>query len=207
MRVLCIGDSNTWGYLPNGKRTEQRWTKILNKKYEILEEGLNGRYIYSMDKGRKNLSLSHTLEKILLKHNKVDLVLFMLGTNDFSISENKTVENIIEEINKIFNYTKEYYVSNLGYEPFIFFVTPPTINKDILNRGIVFGDFDKTSYDKCLSFNRKIEKFTYESNPDVYVINTNKYIETDSFDCIHLTEKEHNLLANILEKNIKNIME
>lgn len=207
MKILCIGDSNTWGYLPSGQRTEKRWTQLLNKKYEVLEEGLNGRYISSINKSKKNFSLIHTLEKILSKHNRVDLVIFMLGTNDFSISENKSFEGIMEDINKIFKDTKKYYFDNFSYEPFIFFVTPPTLNKEIQNRGIVFGDFDKNSYEKCLSFNRKIEKFTYEFNPDVYVINTNKYLEADSFDCIHLAEKEHSILASIIEKNIINIME
>jgi len=31
MRILCIGDSNTWGYVPgeDGVRTDKRWTKLL----------------------------------------------------------------------------------------------------------------------------------------------------------------------------------
>ena len=30
MRILCIGDSNTWGYNPeNGRRFEKRWTTVL----------------------------------------------------------------------------------------------------------------------------------------------------------------------------------
>ena len=30
MRILCIGDSNTWGYVPgeDGVRTDKRWTKL-----------------------------------------------------------------------------------------------------------------------------------------------------------------------------------
>ena len=32
MRILCIGDSNTWGYTPEtGIRIEKRWTKVLEK--------------------------------------------------------------------------------------------------------------------------------------------------------------------------------
>lgn len=30
MRILCIGDSNTWGYHPGvGLRHEKRWTRLL----------------------------------------------------------------------------------------------------------------------------------------------------------------------------------
>ena len=32
MRILCIGDSNTWGYTPEtGIRMEKRWTKLLEE--------------------------------------------------------------------------------------------------------------------------------------------------------------------------------
>ena len=53
MRILCIGDSNTWGYNPvNGQRFEKRWTKVLSElmpENEIIEEGLNGRTLTSVD--------------------------------------------------------------------------------------------------------------------------------------------------------------
>ena len=53
MRILCIGDSNTWGYNPeNGWRHENRWTKVLQKlmpENEIVEEGMNGRTLLSVD--------------------------------------------------------------------------------------------------------------------------------------------------------------
>ena len=49
-RVLCYGDSNTWGYDPGtGKRyaPDVRWTGVLANRlgpdYQVLEEGLNGR--------------------------------------------------------------------------------------------------------------------------------------------------------------------
>ena len=53
MRILCIGDSNTWGYNPvNGRRFEKRWPKILGEMMpdsEIIEEGLCGRTVISRD--------------------------------------------------------------------------------------------------------------------------------------------------------------
>ena len=48
MRVLCFGDSNTWGYIPGtGGRyaSDVRWTGVLKQLtgFEVIEEGLNGR--------------------------------------------------------------------------------------------------------------------------------------------------------------------
>ena len=48
-RILCFGDSNTWGYAPkDGYRFDEntRWTGLLQNAlpdYKIIEEGLNGR--------------------------------------------------------------------------------------------------------------------------------------------------------------------
>jgi lysophospholipase L1-like esterase len=49
-RVLCYGDSNTWGFDPVSKKRidyQERWTGLLQNElgeaYQVLEEGLNGR--------------------------------------------------------------------------------------------------------------------------------------------------------------------
>ena len=48
-RILCFGDSNTWGYKPTGGRydEETRWPmrmqRLLGDGYIVIEEGLNGR--------------------------------------------------------------------------------------------------------------------------------------------------------------------
>ena len=51
-RILCYGDSNTWGKAPDLQNlhrytAQERWTGLLQAKlgdqYEVLEEGLNSR--------------------------------------------------------------------------------------------------------------------------------------------------------------------
>ena len=49
-RILCFGDSNTWGYDPATQdRFDRatRWPGVLREQlgtgYEVIEEGLNGR--------------------------------------------------------------------------------------------------------------------------------------------------------------------
>ena len=53
MRILCIGDSNTWGYIPgSGQRHENRWTRVLAARapeWEIVEEGYSGRTLTAPD--------------------------------------------------------------------------------------------------------------------------------------------------------------
>ena len=48
-RILCFGDSNTYGYDPRGGRYDEntRWPlrmeKLLGRDYTVIEEGFNGR--------------------------------------------------------------------------------------------------------------------------------------------------------------------
>lgn len=79
MRILCFGDSNTYGFDPRsylGDRypAEDRWTDILAKKtpWEVINAGVNGREI-----PRNPYAL-----RLLSQHAPVDVFLVMLGTND-----------------------------------------------------------------------------------------------------------------------------
>ena len=88
-RILCFGDSNTWGYDPaTGERFDEqtRWTGVLQAAlggdYTVIEEGLNGRTTVWDDpiEGHKN---GHEyLVPCLETHRPLDLVVLMLGTND-----------------------------------------------------------------------------------------------------------------------------
>ena len=83
MRILCFGDSNTYGYDSRsyfGGRypAEDRWVDILAQKtgYDILNEGQNGREI-----PRRAYELS-AFRLILSESQPIDLLIIMLGSND-----------------------------------------------------------------------------------------------------------------------------
>lgn len=83
MKILCFGDSNTYGYDPRsyfGGRyaAEARWVDLLAAEsgWEVMNAGENGRNIprhpYEL------LRVSQLLEQ----HRSVDRLLVMLGSND-----------------------------------------------------------------------------------------------------------------------------
>ncbi len=88
-RVLCYGDSNTWGFDPVTRDrypAHIRWTGVLADRlgpdYLVIEEGLNGRttrWDDPMEPGRNGLSY---LLPCVETHRPVDMILVMLGTND-----------------------------------------------------------------------------------------------------------------------------
>lgn len=88
-RVLCFGDSNTWGYNGENRKRfddEERWTTRLQQKlgdeYIIIEEGLNGRTSVWYDPVEHVMSGLDYLWPCMKSHNPIDLVIIMLGCND-----------------------------------------------------------------------------------------------------------------------------
>ena len=82
MRMLCYGDSNTYGYDPRGffggrYPKESRWVDILMQRtgWEIRNEGQNGREIPSRP-------FQYQRAGELLTQSAPDVFAIMLGTND-----------------------------------------------------------------------------------------------------------------------------
>src|SRR6056297_2207238 len=107
-RILCYGDSNTWGYVPlTGERYDEtvRWTMLLQEKlggdYKIIEEGLNGRTTVlddPLEPGRNGLTY---LGPCVQSQSPLDLVVLMLGTNDLKRRFSLAPEEIAMGLEKL----------------------------------------------------------------------------------------------------------
>jgi len=111
-RILCYGDSNTWGYIP-GSHHERfsediRFPKVLQKllgsNFEVIEEGLNSRTLISEDNrpGKEGRNGSVYLIPCLDTHDPLDLVILMLGTNEIKDVYQNSPEQIGEILEKYF---------------------------------------------------------------------------------------------------------
>ena len=85
-KILCFGDSNTYGFDPRMGAPEQlpyekRWTGILDAMpcYQVINRGQNGREIPHTQSAFS--SLEYTLER----HADADVLVIMLGTNDLAL--------------------------------------------------------------------------------------------------------------------------
>lgn len=93
MRILCYGDSNTYGYDPRGLLSDEypeavRWTSLLaNAGYEVVNEGMNGRQI-----PHRPAEINAAIQAISAA--KADLLIVMLGSNDLLMTPSYTAENI-----------------------------------------------------------------------------------------------------------------
>lgn len=204
-RILCYGDSNTWGYISGSDHLRygenQRWTRLLSQKlgtqFEIIEEGLNSRTLISNDlrPGKEGKNGYEYLIPCLDTCDPLDLVIIMLGTNELKKSFNKTIEeigNIFEKyfvktiLNRKSQFTDKY--------PKVLVVAPP-IAKDNGS-----GKYEG-AYEKSLRFN-EIYKEISNRNGCYFVDNT---LLEPGVDGVHLTEESHKLLAEKIYNVVKTI--
>ena len=106
MRVLCFGDSNTYGYDPRGffgdrYPAEGRWVDLLAEKtgWEVINAGLNGRDIPSDD----------GMLRLLAQYQPVDVLLIMLGTNNLLQGDTaeKTADKMDTFLHRVMPYCKK----------------------------------------------------------------------------------------------------
>lgn len=207
IRILCYGDSNTWGYISGSDHKrygEERWTRILSKKlgdkFEIIEEGLNSRTLLSNDPrpGKEGKNGYEYLIPCLDTHDPIDLVIIMLGTNELKYSYNKNAE----EIGMMF---EEYFVKTILNRksqieekyPKLLIITPPIVNED----AECFGNDNKYkgATEKSKKLNAIYKKIAEKYN--CYFL-SNDELETGS-DGIHLKQESHQKLAYSIENIIQ----
>lgn len=93
--IVCFGDSNTHGYCADpadcadgGNRfnESERWTHLLQKALGdsclVIEEGLSGRTTVFPDPLHECMAGLDAIYSCLMSHERVDLLIVMLGTND-----------------------------------------------------------------------------------------------------------------------------
>ena len=88
-RVLCFGDSNTYGYDPardgrygDDERYPMVLQDLLGDGWSVIEEGLPGRTAVFDDPITEGMNGLRVITPILMSHAPLDTVTIMLGTND-----------------------------------------------------------------------------------------------------------------------------
>lgn len=203
-RILCYGDSNTWGTIPNtwnGRYDENtRWTKLLVKKlgrnFEIIEEGFRGRNTGFDDivfpRGNRNGAI--TFPSCIVTHDPIDYCIIMLGTNDMKQEFNVTTQISAKNIEDNFiKFLKENLVVDLIKLPKIIIVAP-NLMKDKVEKF-------KGAQEKSKNFNKDYEEIT-KRNECWFIDNTGLCPGDDG---IHLTAESHAILARKLADLIKRI--
>ena len=187
-RVLCFGDSKTFGYDPRGALGGRYpeaalWTTMLRSDHlDIINEGQNGRTIpkFAWEK-------SEALQ-IMKAHAPVDLVIVMLGTNDIIVHWDfkaadvaACMESFLADIQAAFPDTK------------ILLIAPPAIESGqfqmeprLLVESQKFGDCYRAVADRL--------RIAFADASDWQV--------EAAFDGVHFSEKGHETFAKGLKQEL-----
>ncbi len=201
-RILCFGDSNTWGYNPATEDridAESRWTGVLQaalgSDFTVIEEGLNGRTTVWNDpiEGYKN---GHDyLVPCLETHRPLDLVVLMLGTNDlkrrFSLSAYDIAQGVAVLLRAI-SYSK---AGGDGQPPRVLLLAPPPVAK-LSN----FAEMFEGSEAKSLLLGQHYRTVAGEYN--VAFLDTASVIRSSDIDGIHFELEEHAKLGRAVAHEV-----
>lgn len=203
-RIVCFGDSNTWGYdgETDGRFPEEaRWTgrlqTLLGDGYTVIEEGLCGRTTAFEDPLNEGLNGLTYLYPCLMSHAPVDYLIVMLGTNDCKERFSATPHNIACGLRRLVKKAQQTEAWREG--PKILIVAPGPIEKEcesspvagemgicsVRSRGLA-GEFEAVA--KML---------------DCDFLDAAPYVKMNQIDYMHLDGDSHGRLAKKIEEIIR----
>ena len=177
MRILCFGDSNTYGYDPRGffgdrYGAEDRWVDLLAKQtgHEVINAGANGREI-----PRNPYAL-----RLFTEHAPVDIFLVMLGTNDLlqGASAKKAIARMEAFLNQLLPHCKQ-----------ILLICPPPMKR---GAWVPTNALVTESVRLAEEYNFLAEKL------NISFVDTREWNVELAFDGVHFTEDGHHAFANRL---------
>lgn len=174
MKVICFGDSNTWGYDPSdkfGDHFSPRWTDLLAELtgWTVINEGVNGREVPS--------------EPCVVSAD-TDRFMVMLGTND--LLQLDTPEAAVERM--------KMFLSGANPEKLILIAPPP----------MVWGEWvqDQELIDDSVRMIQLYKELS--DRLGIRFVNTAEWNIPLAFDGVHFTEAGQKIFAEHLAEELKN---
>jgi lysophospholipase L1-like esterase len=215
--ILCYGDSNTWGYIPNSGQSltksrysrDERWTGLLQKKlgddYYVIEEGLNSRttnldYAVPPDRNGKTY-----LPSCLYSHAPIDLVVVALGGNDMKMYFNRTAEEIKNGLSELVDIIQtSQYGSDMKQAPKVLIasllIPLPIAESHIDENGIHFLKGAIKKAEKLIDLYAQLAQ-----QKNCFYLDLSRDIQPSEIDGVHLDEDAHRKCAEIMFKKIQEI--
>ena len=207
-RILCFGDSNTWGFSPvDGHRMTCRWTRLLDLPFEaeILEEGLNSRNAVVKDSHQPEKCGFDMWKMMLLSHKPLDMVVLMLGTNDLKSTYHCSARYIA---NGIREYVREWMNPTLyegASQPQLLVITPLLLRDHLPALEGEGGTFNEYSVVQSKLLAKEIHN-ALKPYP-VHVMDAADYAMASDEDGLHMTEDNHRKLAAGISEHITEMAE
>ena len=210
-QILVYSDSLSWGIIPGTRKRlsfDDRWPGVMEnalngdeKKYRIIENCLNGRRTVWDDPfkpGRNGLS---GIGQVIEMHSPLELVVIMLGTNDFQSMHAHNAWHSSQGIRSLITAIRHAPLEPGMSVPLILLLTPPPIQTP---KGPIAPKF-KGGEKKCLGLANEYKKVANELECSFF--DTSSVITSSNIDGIHLDKAQHHVLGNTIAGKILEIMQ
>ena len=204
-RILCFGDSNTWGYDPaNGSRYDDdiRWTgqlqQLLGCGYTVIEEGQNGRTTVWDDPVENRMAGITYLWPCMESHSPFDLLIVMLGTNDTKPYFSCPAQSIADGAGRLVELAQKSTFGPDGNPPKVLLVAPIRIMA-----GKPFAHiFEEKAVEKAKLFTSVF--CSVSERLGCFFLDAAEFAEPAEADGVHLSPKGHKDLAeSIYRKTVE----
>jgi lysophospholipase L1-like esterase len=187
MKILCFGDSNTYGYDPRsyfGDRYAEiaRWVNILSEELKCLV----------INAGEKGREVPHTsweiteFSRLLVMEQPIDCLIIMLGTNDLlQGNDAATVANRMKVFLRKIDFPSRK----------ILLIAPP---------GLKLGEWVDSAIliDASKELHKAYQRLA--ESMGMNFVNAGEWNPEIAFDGVHLTEEGHRTLAYGLLQHFRN---
>lgn len=206
-RVLCYGDSNTWGYRPDRPfqryPEDVRWTGVLQDRLGtsvlVIEEGLNGRTTIWDDVFAAGKNGRAYLIPCLESHRPLDLVLVMLGTNDLKMQFRLSPVEVAQGLKALHQVIITSCAGRDNAPPAVILVAPPSVHPIGVLAALYEGAEAKS---EMLSL--RISQMATLCNCGFF--NAGEVIASSDIDGVHWTGEAHGIFADSLSKLVFHVL-
>lgn len=208
-RILCFGDSNTWGNIsgtPDRFDPEVRWTGVLQDElggdYLVIEEGYNGRTVVMPDLVEGRLSGIDYFRPCLDSQSPLDLVILMLGTNDLKIRFGLEAESIAFGFYRYLDALKT--TPMMGERPKVLLVSPILIDESYKGNAVFHGMFGEDGVERSKELAPVYRRFAGENG--LGFLNAAEYSSASPIDGIHMAADDHRRLGRAMAEKVREII-
>ncbi|MCR5356614.1 MAG: SGNH/GDSL hydrolase family protein [Lachnospiraceae bacterium] len=207
-RILCFGDSLTWGYDPDKRirlPEDSRWPMVMQEQlgsgYTVIEEGQNGRTIATEDpaEGEKN-GLKY-IGPCLESHSPLDIVIIMLGSNDCKRKFAYSSMDIAGEMQILLEKVSSYNHFRCSDKFKIILISPPHLAESIKDSWLG----DSFGYENARKLSMELAEW-YKQLSQMYgclYIDASEYVKASDSDGCHLDAENQRILGKTVADFIK----
>ena len=208
--ILVYGDSLSWGIIPTTRKRlafAQRWPGVMeislanaDRNVRVIEDCLNGRRTVWEDPFKPGRNGLVGLAQRVEIHSPVELVVIMLGSNDFQSMHEHHAWHCSQGMAVLVSAVRSAPIEPDMPVPDVLVVAPPPIRTP---RGPIAPKFlggDK----KCAGLAAAFQQMCLEMN--CHFFNAGSIITTSDADGVHLDAAQHTVLGQALANVVKTLL-